>query len=106
MRGWIKDAASAGLERCDGTRQSRVAGLWWLVNTVVGLLDGLLTLLGIMPWKKIRVQGVVLLDEKREPVADRDDGQEVLDLAKESWLRTKANVRPPRPRFEAGSPDS
>jgi hypothetical protein len=83
MWGWIKDAASAVWNGVRGLGNLAWQGLWWLVNTVIGLLDGLLTLLGIMPWKKIRVQGVVLLDEKREPVADRDDVQEVLDLAKE-----------------------
>ena len=87
MFDWIGDAASAVWNGVRGIVSSVWQGFWWLVNSFLDLFDGLLTLLGIMPWKRIRVQGVVLLDEKREPVAERDDAQAVLDLAKEVFAK-------------------
>jgi hypothetical protein len=83
MWGWIKKAASAAWNFVRGVGSSLWQALKWLVNTLIGSFDFFLSLLGIMPWKKIRVQGVVLLDENRELVADRDAVQAVIDLAAE-----------------------
>lgn len=80
MWGWVKRAARAVGNFVRGVASSLVQTVKWLGNTLLGLGDFVLTLLGIMPWKKIRVQAVVLL-EGRQPVADRDDVQKVVDLA-------------------------
>ena len=63
-----------------------------------------------MPWKRIRVQGVVLLDEKREPVADPADVQKVLDLARDVFAdQVKVRLSSPFRRVtvipEAAPPD-
>lgn len=79
MFGWLDDA----WDFVKGAASSIWQSIKWLVNFVFGLPDFILTLLGIMPWKKIRVQGMILLDEKRVPVADREAVQAVIDLAAE-----------------------
>lgn len=81
MWGWIKRAARAVGNFVRGVANAVFQAVKWVVHTVVGLLDGILTLIGWMPWKKISVQGVILVDEKREPLADRDAVQAVIDLA-------------------------
>lgn len=81
MWGWIKGAASAAWNFVKGIGSSLWQTIKWLVHSIIGLIDFILTLLGIMPWKKIRVQAVILLDEKRQPVASREDVQAVVDLA-------------------------
>ena len=99
MWGWVEDAWDAVTDAAGavwhfgkGIVNFGWQGAWWLVNTFVGLLEVLGTFLGIMFWKQIRVQGVVLLDEKRLPVADPEDMQEVLDLAKDVFAE-QAKVR-------------
>jgi hypothetical protein len=68
----------------------------WLVNTLLGIPDLLLTLFGIMPWKKVRVQAVVLLNAKRVPVADREAVQQAVELAT-AVFATEVKVRLEQP---------
>jgi hypothetical protein len=67
-------------------------GIKWFVNTVIGLGDGVLALVGIMPWKKLKVQAVILVDEHRNALAAREDVQAALDLAADVFAK-HAKVR-------------
>jgi hypothetical protein len=90
--GWVKKAAkkvanavktAAGVvwHFVRGVFSSLVQSIKWLVNTVLGLGEFVLILAGWMPWKTVRVQAVILLNEKRIPVAKREDVQKAVDLA-------------------------
>ena len=92
MWGWVKKAARKVVRAAKkvasfvgnlvrGVLSTIVQAVKWLGNTLLGIFEIVLTLVGVMPWKKLRVQAVVLLNEKREPVADRDLVQAVWDLA-------------------------
>jgi hypothetical protein len=87
MWGWLTSATGAVWNFGRGAVSSLLQGSKWLANTLFGIGEYILTIFGIMPWKKLRVQAVVLLDEKRLPVADRDEVQKAVDLAAEVFAR-------------------
>ena len=63
-----------------------------IIGTLINLPDFPLTLVGLMVPKAIRVQPIILHDEKRQPVADRVLVQRDIDLAKEVFEK-ELNVR-------------
>jgi len=77
----VKKAARAVWHFVRGVFSSLVQFVKWTVNTVLGLGEFVLILVGFMPWKTVRVQAVVLLNEHRIPVASREDVQKAVDLA-------------------------
>jgi hypothetical protein len=101
MWGWIKSTAGAVWDFVKGVGSSIWQSIKWLLNFVFGLPDFILTLLGIMPWKKVRVQGMILLDEKRQPVATREAVEAVIDLAEEVFA-DQMHVRLVRPFERVG----
>lgn len=72
------------------------SSLWgsvkWLVGLVINAPDFILTVFGIMLPKKMRVQPIILIDENGEPVADRDDVEDAVEVAKDAFDKVM-NVR-------------
>jgi hypothetical protein len=62
-------------------------GLKWIVNTAIGVGDVLLTLVGVMPWKKLQVEAILLVDHNGNPLAAQEDVQKALDLAKDVFAK-------------------
>jgi hypothetical protein len=92
MWGWIVDAASAAWDAVKGFFSDLWQFVKWLIHRGIGLIEFILTMLGVMLPKKIRVQAVVLLDEHRKPTASREDVQRAVDLA-DAVFRDEVNVR-------------
>jgi hypothetical protein len=91
MWGWIKDAAQGAWDFIKGVGSALAQTIKWILQRGIGILDFFLTLAGIMPEKKIRVEARILVKDGK-PVADRDDVQAVLDLANEVF-KQGVNVR-------------
>ena len=69
----------------------------WLLWRILGVLDVILTLAGISPRKKLRVQAVILRDEAGQPLATESQVAECMELAKDVFAEElNVDLIPPK----------
>lgn len=86
MFGWLGDAWNG----ITGFFSAAWNFIKWVIQRVIGLIDFVLTLLGIMPPKKLKLRVIILIDDGK-PIASREEVQAVVDLAN-TVFRDQMNV--------------